>query len=117
MRRCSGFYSPLIPLAMLPNCLQEIKKALQTDSFEGLHPAYLTLVFTVRNHFRVTAQRMFKAGLLALGSAYFLRLPISFVDETVALQISSPITAAGPLPNFTGFPIKPTWHLVFLLLY
>ena len=26
-------------------------------------------------------------------------------------QISSPITAAGPLPICTGFPIKPLWHL------
>ena len=25
------------------------------------------------------------------------------------LQISSPITAAGPLPVYTGFPVKPYW--------
>ena len=48
-----------------------------------------------------------KAGLLALGSFYSLRRPVSFKLETVALQILSPITAAGPLPILTGFPIKP----------
>jgi len=25
------------------------------------------------------------------------------------LQISSPTTAAGPLPVYTGFPVKPFW--------
>lgn len=38
-----------------------------------------------------------------------MHLPVSFGHEAVALQISSPITAAGPLPISTGFPIKPQW--------
>ncbi len=40
------------------------KKALQTDSFEGLHPAYLTLFYDRAMLVRATAQCLFKAGLL-----------------------------------------------------
>jgi len=31
--------------------------------------------------------------------------------KTVVLRFSSPITAAGPLPNLTGFPVRPLRHL------
>jgi hypothetical protein len=54
---------------------------------------------------------VFKAGLLALGSSYFPHLPIPLKPNSGIVQISSPITAAGPLPVFTGFPIKPNRHL------
>ncbi len=57
-----------------------------------------------------------QAGLLAYGLSYFLRLPIPFGGRTVDhQQISYPITAAGPLPFFTGFPIK-QMHLYELLI-
>jgi hypothetical protein len=47
-----------------------------------------------------------KAGLLAFGSLYYLRLPTRLQPASGSLQISSPITAAGPLPILTGFPFK-----------
>jgi hypothetical protein len=57
-----------------------------------------------------------RAGLLASGLAYWLRLPMLFTnsrdgaladdENTVAdLQRSSPVTAAGPQRNCTVFPI------------
>ncbi len=46
-----------------------------------------------------------QAGLLTFGSFYFPRLPDS--NRTSGfLRISSPITAAGPSPNHTGFPFE-----------
>ena len=46
---------------------------------------------------------MAQAGLLTLGSFYRLRLPGNPASGLV--QLSSPITAAGPSPDFTGFPL------------
>src|SRR6056297_2388867 len=46
-----------------------------------------------------------KAGLLAFGSIYCPRLPTA-VGGSGCLRMSSPITAAGPLPFFTGFPFN-----------
>ena len=74
---------------------------------EGLHPAFLALSMYYRTPSIGGLTAFTKAGFLAFGSFYFLRLPVSFNLETVAMQISSPITAAGPLPISTGFPIKP----------
>ena len=74
---------------------------------EGLHPAFLALSIHYRNPSIGGSTAFTKAGFLALGSFYSLRLPVSFYLETVAMQISSPITAAGPLPILTEFPIKP----------
>jgi len=45
-----------------------------------------------------------QAGLLTPGSPYWLRLPDLLVSDMV--QRSSPVTAAGPSPICTGFPIK-----------
>ena len=45
-----------------------------------------------------------QAGLLTLGSSYRLRLP--GLPASGILQLSSPITAAGPSPNCTGFPFQ-----------
>jgi hypothetical protein len=54
-----------------------------------------------------------QAGFLTLGSSYFLRLPIlRSARDSGSLQVSSPITAAGPSPTFsvlteiTGFPFS-----------
>ncbi len=54
-----------------------------------------------------------QAGFLTLGSSYFLRLPtLSLSKGSGSLQVSSPITAAGPPPTFsvlteiTGFPFS-----------
>jgi hypothetical protein len=55
---------------------------------------------------RATGFRMAQAGLLTLGSLYRLRLPGNSASGIV--QLSSPITAAGPSPNFTGFPFGGT---------
>ena len=45
-----------------------------------------------------------QAGLLTFGSAYRLRLP--GLSASGIVQLSSPITAAGPSPIFTGFPFR-----------
>ena len=44
-----------------------------------------------------------------LRSILYLHLPTWLKPSSGIMQISSPFTAAGPLPNFTGFPIKPVW--------
>ena len=74
---------------------------------KGLHPAFLALWICYQTPSIGGLTAFTKAGFLAFGSFYSLRLPVSFNLETVAMQISSPITAAGPLPIPTGFPIKP----------
>ncbi len=51
-----------------------------------------------------------QAGLLAHGSPYSPVLPIS--KRQWFHRISSPLTAAGPLPIFTGFPIKLVLYLM-----
>ena len=43
-------------------------------------------------------------GLLTLGSSYKPRLPVQFEKGSGFVRRSSPITAAGPYRNFTGFP-------------
>ncbi len=45
-----------------------------------------------------------QAGLLTLGSFYRLRLP--GITASGMLQLSFPITAAGPSPTLTGFPVR-----------
>ena len=47
------------------------------------------------------------AGFLTLGSLYSPRLPIPLQRNSGLLRLSSPITAAGPLPTSTGFPVQP----------
>jgi len=47
---------------------------------------------------------MVQAGLLTFGSSYRLRLPSLSASDIK--QLSFPITAAGPSPIHTGFPIK-----------
>ena len=43
-------------------------------------------------------------GLLTLGSSYRPRLPVQLEKDSGFMRRSSPITAAGPYRNFTGFP-------------
>jgi hypothetical protein len=50
------------------------------------------------------------AGLLTHGLTYLPRLPnplIVCLRTSGDLQLSLPITAAGPYRNYTGFPIQP----------
>lgn len=47
---------------------------------------------------------IFKAGLPASGLSYRLRLPI--LADSGMLQLSSPVTAAGPRRILTVFPFK-----------
>lgn len=46
------------------------------------------------------------AGLLTPGSSYFPNLPDPPCDGQWCSRISFPVTAAGPFPTSTGFPIK-----------
>ena len=52
-------------------------------------------------------QTIFQVGLLTLGSCYLPRLPIQLKVDSDILRFSSPITATGSLPIFTGFPFTP----------
>jgi hypothetical protein len=52
-----------------------------------------------------------QAGLLTFGSSYRPHLPS--LSASGILQLSSPITAAGPSPILTGFPLKLIYeHLI-----
>ncbi len=51
-----------------------------------------------------------QAGLLAPGSSYSLRLPTRRTGSG-SMQVSSPVTAAGPRRTCTGFPFQPGGHL------
>ncbi len=52
-----------------------------------------------------TGSYVFQAGLLTPGSIYLLRLPNEVHQWPNAAFV--PVTAAGPSPNLTEFPIKP----------
>ncbi len=78
---------------------------------EGLHPVFLTLLICPLFLYLRRTTASVKAGLLTLGSLYFLHLPARFIPCSDISQGLSPITAAGPLPIFTGFPIKPNGTL------
>ncbi len=73
----------------------------------GILPAY-TLHSLILEDLSV---KNIQAGFLTLGSSYSLRLPtLRQAQDSGLLQVSSPITAAGPSPTFpsneiTGFPI------------
>ena len=47
-----------------------------------------------------------KAGLLALGSFYFLHLPISLIPETVVFADFVPDHSGGTAPDFNGIPYQ-----------
>ncbi len=50
-----------------------------------------------------------QAGLLTRGSSYLPRLPILRLQNSDILRFSSPLTAAGPSPILTGFPVRPKY--------
>ena len=58
----------------------------------------------------------FQAGLLTCGSFYLPPLPFP-KRESGFMRRSSPLTAAGPPPTLTGFPIKHTVRLKFEAIY
>jgi len=61
---------------------------------------------------------VFQAGLLTLGSFYSPRLPVRLGPDSGLLRCSSPITAAGPSPNLTGFPIMLNLeHLILMNIF
>ena len=64
----------------------------------GILPACTLHSLILEDHFVKNIQ----AGFLTLGSSYFLRLPtLTFRRAVAYLQVSSPITAAGPSPTFS----------------
>ena len=76
---------------------QTIKKPQPSPERLGFIPAS-TLHSLILEDFFV---KNIQAGFLTLGSSYFLRLPIlSFPKDSGLLQVSSPITEAGPFPTF-----------------
>ena len=101
-----------------PQAFAENKKALQATMPEGLHPVFLTLAY-LAPEFRVTAERQafVKAGLLTPPPFWPPSHPNSLRQwQTTAKRVPSRpdlggdedgVTAAGPLPISTGFPIKP----------
>ena len=83
------------------------KKPLMQRRMKGFIPVCQARSAYCPIRFDAGFKTVAKAGLLAFGSFYSPRLPISHQPETVVSQISSPITAAGPLPILTGFPVRP----------
>jgi len=82
--------------------LIKTKKPFKHTLLEGLYPAigpnklpYCLLPQDTAMHRQV---------FWLYGSSSFLLLPTLLKQCSGLLQISSPITAAGPLPIFTGFP-------------
>ena len=78
-----------------------------------------TLKDAVTTEYLPKASHYSQAGLLTSGSSYLQRLPIRFlpreflffietrrITESGFMLLSSPVTAAGPSPIFTEFPIK-----------
>jgi hypothetical protein len=81
-----------------------------------LHPVCLTLWASIAGKLspgddRITAahpRQVFWLPDLPTACAF----PSRWIGTVAHPQVSSPVTAAGPLPSCTGFPIKPRWgHL------
>jgi len=88
------------------------KKSPSDDCLKGCIQFSWPLQFKLRNpNSSRKCAILLKAGLLTPGSSYFLRLPTRLKPNSGISQISFPVTAAGPLPIFTGFPIMPKRHL------
>jgi hypothetical protein len=98
--------------------LIKTKKPFKHTLLEGLYPAigpnklpYCLLPQDTAMHRQV---------FWLYGSSSFLLLPTLLKQCSGLLQISSPITAAGPLPIFTGFPFKlklSTYDIDFIINY
>ena len=72
--------------------------------------AWPLITYYPRDCLTAALWRFTTAGLLASGSTYFPLLPTRLLPDSGLSRSSSPVTAAGPHPIFTGFPIKPNWH-------
>jgi len=96
-----------------PQILQRSqKKSPSDDCLKGCTQFSWPLQFKLRNpNSSRKCAILLKAGLLTPGSSYFLRLPTRLKPNSGISQISFPVTAAGPLPILTGFPIMPKRHL------
>jgi hypothetical protein len=58
-----------------------------------------------------------KAGLLASGSIYFPRLPVSAFNETVAAADFVPDHSGGTTPDFHGIPSYAPWAPCFTIFW
>ena len=105
--------------------LAQKQKALQTESAWRAAPSFLALFISLWIVIPVSRENPFirQAGLLTPppfqqpshsdGSEQWRK-----TTEKVPFPIHAgkgEVTAAGPLPNLTGFPIKPDWHLSALV--
>mgnify|MGYP000365612353 CR=1 FL=1 len=93
-----------------------IKKALQAYRLEGLHPAFLAL-YVVESRLPLSIMRR-KGRTRSARQVFWLPDPSTSrpfpqgASPQWMCQVSSPVTAAGPLPNCTGFPIEPNGTLL-----
>ena len=78
---------------------------------EGLHPAFLALSRYYRTLSIAGFTAFTKAGLLAFGSFYSLRLPVSLNSKQWHCRFRPRFTAAGPLPILTDSLSSPSGHL------
>ena len=86
-------------------------KKPRNEIFRSGDSLFILKIF-IRRLLSVKDSPFIQVGLLTLGLSYGLNLPILIWQDSGMLQSSSPITAAGPSPNFTGFPIMlKTEHL------
>ena len=84
------------------------KKSLSCLQLKDCTQFTLSLRIVDSSHFRVAFTRLAPGQVFWLSDHPNCRAFPSSLDWKVAQsRLSSPITAAGPLPTSTGFPIKP----------
>jgi hypothetical protein len=80
---------------------------------EGLHPVYLTLFTESATPLSLRKGTAVFSGRSSDSPAFLAAFPfriagtVAIVAKKVPFLLKVGITAAGPLPIFTGFPIKP----------
>jgi hypothetical protein len=82
------------------------KKKSRTEKFDPGFPSFILRQTLGHDAVHAAVTLSAQAGLLTFGSFYRLRLPIPLKQASGILQLSSPITAAGPSPILTEFPVR-----------
>ena len=114
------FLSPFTPslffIVCLPCCITN-KKTLRVRPTQRVAPSFLNPSnedYTSESEW--THSRMFRQVFWLSDKPTFRTFPFRWFTKQWYLQISSPITAAGPLPTCTGFPIKLLKHLIYIIV-
>ena len=113
-------FSPFTPFLFFVVCLPcriPNKKTLRVRSTQRAAPSFLNSSnedYTSESEWMHS--RMFRQVFWLSDKPTFCTFPFRWFTKQWYLQISSPITAAGPLPICTGFPIKLSKHLIHIVI-